>query len=438
MEGWQQVTDRCVFNYINSPSVQILCAKERYGKKELLNIIPVIKRKRASFPNAMWGIDGSPFELAYRDYKIVKTKDENGVITEKKKEVIGRLYVFMVIDYYSNKWVGIAISETETGETVMMAVKNACTTHNCLPHQIQSDNSSAIIRCKSQLEQIATHFTPAKVGWSRSKRVEAVQGHINSTILKWYGNHTGANITAKTKDRKINPDEAKKVLPTRAEVIRQIYEVQALWNMRKNGKGISPDELHAHEQPKHRPLGLEERIRLFGVPRRKPVKYTNQGITLKIGGEDVTFTVPDVDFYINHYNEKFLVKVDPEDTTMIGLFNPEDGRFIEWAFEATLVPEAEVDHTKRTKLEQYRQNRFQDAIEEAGEQDTLDRARILDAETITKLEIGVGSRYKDNMNAAAEQLKVLELVGVLEPTQHKKPLRGLYDAEDGDTGKPLD
>lgn len=423
-EGWPQVSDRTVFNYINTSEVQILCAKERYGKKELLNIIPVINRKRASFPNAMWGIDGTPLELAYRE----GTK-------------VGRLYVFSVFDHYSNKWIGVSISDTETGETVMKAIKNACVLGNCLPHQIQSDNGSAIIRCKEQLEQIATHFTPAKVGWARSKRVEAIQGHVNSTVLKWYENHTGANITAKSKDRGINPDEVKKKLPTKQELIRQIYEAQTIWNLRPSQKtGKSPNELYQHESAKPRFLGIEERIRLFGVPRKKPVTYTNEGITLKIEGEDVRFVVADVDFYVHNYGQKFLVKIDPEDTTMIGLFNPEDGRFVEWAFEKVLVPEAEIDHSKKTKLELYKQLRFQKDVEKAAETDSEERAKILDSETISKLEVGINGRYKDLQNEVAEHMKTLELVGVLEPVEIARSAqsKGLYTSNEGDTGRELE
>lgn len=420
-EGWPLVTDKCILDYINTPEVQVLCAKDRYGKKELLNIIPVINRSRPSAPNVMWGIDGSPFELAYRD--------EDGKVK--------RPYVFMVVDYYSNKWLGMSISETETGEAVMSAVKQACTLHNVLPHQIQGDHGSAIMRCKEQLEAIAT-FTPAKVGWARSKPIEAVLGHINSTILKWYPNHSGANITAKSKDRKINPDEAVNNLPTKAEAIRMVYEARALWNSRPNGKGMTPDELHGHASPMHRPLAMEDRIRLFGVPRRKPVTYTNQGITLSIGGEDVKYLVPDADFYVSNYGRKFTVRLDPDDLSMIGLFDAQDGRFIEWAYEKALVPMAELDHTEDTKREMGRQMRLQREVEQRMEEDAEARATLLDAETTAKLPTGVNGRFKDHLNDAHHQLKVLELVGVVPPAPAQRPKRSIYDRTDADTARILE
>lgn len=404
--GWQQVTEQTIYNYLSKPSTQMLCWKERNGKGVWRDQFdPVINRLRPSHPDDMWVMDGTPFELYYLDQNKAR-----------------RMYAYFVVDACSWKVIGWDISESETNEVVMNALKMACCMTGHLPHQLQYDNSSANKSCEFLFRSIAKFCTPAGVGNARAKVIEPISKHINEQILKWFPNYSGANITAHKVDSHANRDllqKQVKQLPSRAEVMHQIALAFQYWNLTPRAGEQTPDEIYAQGSPRQIELQLHDRLLLFGVYRRKPVTYTNEGIALVTGADRKLYWVDDEEFYLRHINTKFQIKYDPQDLSMIALYK--DDRFVELAFEKELVPMARVDFDAKASATLQKFTQFKKKVAATVDEQIRHDAELITAETDAKLPINPQHRFKDITNAALQRIKQLEAVGFKEQHFSEQP-----------------
>ncbi|MEQ9021303.1 MAG: transposase family protein, partial [Pseudomonadales bacterium] len=182
-KGWDDrciITAQTVKNFLNAPEIRQIWYSKRHGKKPASNVFSVVtKRKSASFANAKWVIDGKPMQINF----------------SHKGYNYSRIHAFVVIDEHSWAVVGYHLSFSENTDQVIMALRDACMRTKCLPHEIQADNSSAIVswHAKHAIRSISKHFTLAQAGNARSKRIENFFGHFNAQILKFkpgfYGKH---------------------------------------------------------------------------------------------------------------------------------------------------------------------------------------------------------------------------------------------------------
>ncbi|MEM9025247.1 MAG: DDE-type integrase/transposase/recombinase, partial [Bacteroidota bacterium] len=257
-KGWSEISLSTVKKYLSQPAVQMQCIRQREGEDYFRkHYEPLMTRKRPTYPNDMWVMDGTPIELYYRDH------DRLGRLNLRK-----RLYGFVVMDCQSWKVLGFAHGESETQELVFQAIKNAVISTGVLPAQIQSDNSSAL-RSKEMREwfdRLSSYVTPAAVGNARAKVVEPFFGQLNRQILKFYHNHSGGNITARTRNSRPNEEWLAKhpeAIPTKDQAIRQLEQAVELWNSRQMADGSTPNEKHETESPRSRPVELLDLVHLF-------------------------------------------------------------------------------------------------------------------------------------------------------------------------------
>jgi hypothetical protein len=391
-EGWEPVTPQAIYNYLSSAQVQAQCYKERHGKKHFNDKYdPINHRERPSQPDYLWVLDGTPFELYY---------NENGKAR--------RLYVYFVIDAHSWAVLGAAAGTSETQELVMEALRNACYLTGTLPYQLQYDNSSANKACEPLFKKIAPISFAAGVGNAKAKVIEPLTKHINEQVLKLYENYSGANITAKKLDSHINQDAMKAVmknLPDRDGVLEQIFISIAWWNRRTiETRGKTPNEFYRIECQR-REFSMNDRLRLFGNFRRKPVTYTNEGITLYLNGQETHYWVDDVDFYAENIYAKFRVQYDKSDASRIALYHGD--RFCTYAELKGTVPMARMDFkdgdgAKLAHMQDFKK-RFNDKIDAKREGDR----KMLEAAGIYKLGIEPGALHKDALNDSEDMLKQL-------------------------------
>ena len=396
--------------YLSQPAIQMICLKQRYGSDYYRNNLDIyMTRKKPTYPNDMWVMDGTPIELYYKD-----------------KKGLRRIYGFMIVDCYSWNIVGYSIGETETEQLVFQALKNACIKTSSLPLQLQFDNSSAI-KSNDMMEwykMVSIFITPAAVGNARAKIIEPLMAHFNKQILKYYDNHSGGNITAKSQDSKVNKDWIKahpESMPNRSQTINQFKVAVEAWNNRAMSDGSSPAEKYKKESPRIRQLEFMDTINLFwkyrvdGKGNKKEIKYTSGGLTLTINREKHIYMVydadglPDKEFHLNYRGDKFQIKYDPEDMEMIFLYK--NDRPIHMAQLIREAPMAIVDYKEGDGeyIQGFikRRKDIAQTIQKTNDQDDelLQELELIDAEGYLKMPVPVDGKYKDLMNEAQERIK---------------------------------
>lgn len=411
-QGWKTLTVRTVQNYLAQPQVKTQCELDRHGFGYWRNVNEINqRRKKPSYPDDLWVLDGSPIELFYRDGKNLRK----------------RLYGYLIIDAHSWYPVGYALGESETEQLVFEAIKNACTSNNTLPHQVLADNSSAN-KANDMLEwypQVARYVTFATVGNAKAKVIEPFQGAFNKLILKEFANYAGGNITAKDVNTSANAEwlaANKDVIPTKEEAIHQVEKAINAWKHRAMKDGKAPAEKYQAGSPRKRPIDFGMVVSLFWKYRMArsgeiaTYKYSQNGLTMQKNGQKYHYLVydkkglPDKAFHRQYLHDTFAVKYDPDNMDMVCLYK--DGRQVHVAQIQREAPMAIVDYQEGDGeyIQGFLQNRKErlEEIREANRKDDelLEKMGIvIEAEGYAKAPYPVGGRYKDRSNAAETALK---------------------------------
>ena len=324
--GWN---DKCLFtletiqNLLKRTEVQKEIYPLRHGKKEAHNKHSrIITRRPASFANAKWVIDGTPWHRYYV---------HDGYTYH-------RLNVFVVLDAHSWAVIGFYVSKSENVDQVIGALRAACMITGFIPYELQSDNSSAIKSYRSQyaINQLAKWNIPARVGNARAKMIEPFFAHFNEHVGKFREGYSG-NPFAKDINRRPNLDMLHQLrktggLSTERDVIRELKEDFNTWNnhLFNGAKPIekykqSTDET-AHLQRKFNEAidreafwyipGEAKKIKETGqklfVP--KEVRFDGDGLKFKREEDEkpTVFDLPSGELSDRYMGERFTMRVHPD------------------------------------------------------------------------------------------------------------------------------
>lgn len=216
------VTEPCFTNFLKQPEITKMVALRRHGSKEWDQMyLPSTSRERASFANAKWVIDGTPWHRYF--------KHENSVWA--------RLNVFLVIDEHSWAVVGYCVSFSENHEQVIQALWNACLTTGNMPWEVQYDNSSAIqsIPVQTALHRMAKYSTPTGVGNARAKVIEPIFKWIFERVVKFQTGFTGSPFASKRLDGQRNNELLASQIKggeivDKNTAIKEVEEALIMWN----------------------------------------------------------------------------------------------------------------------------------------------------------------------------------------------------------------
>jgi hypothetical protein len=339
-QGLKEVSRSAVYRLINTAEFKAIYDADRHGEKawDDANRI-VVKRRKASFPTAMWMIDGTPMELYYK----YQNKD--------KRWTLGRIYVVAVADAHNWEIVGVGYGKTETEALNRQALKNACRNKKLLPHQIQHDRGSGLMAEAMQdwMRQIAKYVTPTAPKNARGKTIEPMLRRFFDTQLRLFKNFSGLGVKSKRLDNQVNEDQIKanfKELPDEEGVIHQLNWAITQWNKERPAAEPIPNDMR-------RVLEMEMDALLFWEWRlnrskeRETYQYTNKGIQITIEGERHTFQVtqemlPSIEFHLRHTSDSFTVKYDPNNLDCIWLHK--EDKPIAFAPKVLEVAQAIVDY----------------------------------------------------------------------------------------------
>lgn len=435
--GWPLVSLSTCKAFLMKPATRALWTAPRHGAKVWHDQFdPIISREAPSFANALWVLDGTPLELYYRD----------------GKKAHNRFEIFVVLDAHSWKVVGYAMGRSENSAIVRQALRMACRMEGAVPHQVLSDNSSAIKSGEIQqlLGQLAAHVTPAQVGNARTKIIEPFFKHLNARVLKWMPNYSGSNITAKSLNSHINPDAAKaemKLFPQENEALEQVHLAIATWNEQVGWKKRPVSIMATHaasvagSQARQRPFSTAMDVEAFYYEPKDTYRYTNRGFDIAFRGERYAFDVEDVAFRRENIGARFAVRFDPEQMDALYLYQMGrpvvglDGLPVA-AKPKTKVPMALVDRVAGSGAAVARLLNLKEEQWKATDEDFLKRVDALPVGL--KMPITLERVHKATMNAVRQNVKGLELAG--EKTRPLPSIAGKVDlyGDDDDDNRPME
>jgi hypothetical protein len=448
-----------VKNYMNEPELRARYEGARNGYQVQRNTFDVvIKRYRPTQKGMLWVMDGSPFELLYKDEIYNKKKNETTV-------KIGTMTLMLMIDAYDDSTVGWLLCESETSQNVRDLVRQCYRNTGYLAAQIQSDNSSAVSGngMEDWLRSAFGRFTPAEVHNARSKVIEQRFGKI-WTQAKILANSAGLGIDTRTQSSKMNQDwlavlrKDDALLPDRMGLFEQVAGILATPSVPQRGKQPQPTGVY---EGVHRFSALQRAELLYewrgknGVAVQNPYKieqretytFSNKGLLMTVDGEQHTYESGEYDggldmaFYTKHITNHFYVKYDPADLYEVLLVDTND-KPVGLLHEARQMPMALADrkgNDSAVLAQRLAQKKEVQAEVKATIKDQQAKAKkhyiVQDSELRTRGAFGLTDGVqKDGLNAAEAEIKSLspaiskvegDAAVQAEPALKKAPRKGI-------------
>lgn len=314
-EGWKQLkSENTIVNYLDKrqqdwfgPRHGERMADQRFGIE--------IKTIKPTFRDALWESDGTGL-----NYYIL----ENG-------KILRQLNFYAITDAFSETILGWDVAPTEDHVSQYNAARMAVQFAQAKPYEWRYDNQGGHKKLDSQefFNKVAhLHFAVQPYN-GKSKTIENIFSRFQTQVMRQDWFYNGQNMTAKKLDSKANQEwllQNKKNLPNLAQVIEIIKMRVAEWNSMPHPKtGKSRIEMYRESvNPHHNPVDLLEMVRLFWLRNDKPIPYQNTGIKIQINKQKYEFEVlseglPDMEFRRKHIGDKFFVKYDPADMSMVYL-----------------------------------------------------------------------------------------------------------------------
>jgi len=318
-EGWKSLRDgKSIHNFLNKPEVKHLWYGKRYGElKAKEKFTAHIKTSLPTMRDSLWYSDGTKLNYYY-------LSSENKVKT---------CQVYEVMDAFSEVFLGFHISDTEDFKAQYSAYKMAVKNAGHRPYQIGFDNQGGHKKLQNgefltKLSRVAVKAQPYN---GKSKTIESAFGRFQMQFLKkdWF--FTGQNITTKSLESKGNLEfimANKNNLPT-LEEIKEVYaKRREEWNSaRRPGTDKTRLELYLDSQNPEAPaIELFDMVDLFWLLRENPIKCAPSGIAFQEKKERFEYMVttedglPNVQWLKKNIDKKFFIKYDPEDMSLIYLY----------------------------------------------------------------------------------------------------------------------
>lgn len=300
-----------------------LSFKEKFGYQQK-TVLPTMR-------DSLWYSDGTKLNYFYQ------TRDAKGHFQMKTTNV------YEVMDVYSECFIGYDISDKEDYVAQYNAYRMALEFSGQKPYEIRFDGQGGHKKLKAGefLDKLAHLSIKTKPYNGKSKTIESAFGRFQMHILKkdWF--FTGQNIQAKAHESKANLEfitANKNNLPTLSEIKETYKKRREEWNNAPHSKTGRPriEMYKESENPRANKLELMDMVDIFWVLRKEPAKCSAWGIKFEEKKQQYDYMVmlpnglPDVRWLVRNIDKKFRVKFDPQDFSLIYLYEdtPQGLRFI--------------------------------------------------------------------------------------------------------------
>ncbi len=318
-KGWKYIKDEKTFyNFLYNEEIQPLWYGHRYGElayKEKYGY--QFKTKLPTMRDSLWYSDGTKLNYYY--------------LTENGK--MATCQVYEVMDVFSEVLLGYFISNTEDYTAQYASFKMAIQTAGYRPYQIAHDNQGGHKKLKSGdfLTKVARVQTATKPYNGKSKTIENAFYRLQSQFLKrdWF--FTGQNITTNKQESKANMEfilANQASLPSLDEIKAKYAQRRREWNEAPHPLTGKPRiEMYLDSQNKAtKKVELWDMVDLFWITRQRQTTCDAQGVSFTEKKAEYFYMVykedgmPDIDWLEKSIGKKFTVKFDPDDTSMIMLY----------------------------------------------------------------------------------------------------------------------
>lgn len=321
--GWKQLkSEQSLINFLTDPKIEALWYGYRFGElksKEKNSYHHTTKLP--SLRDSLWYSDGTKMNYYYQ------YADHNG------KTKIGTCQVYEVYDTYSEVFLGYHISDSENFEAQYHAFKMALQVSGHKPYEIKFDNQGGTKKLEAQsfLSKISRLTTRTAPYNGKSKTIESAFGQFQTQYLKQDWFWTGQNIQTKKSESKANMEYImanKENLPT-LDQVKEIYKQRRNeWNQAPHSKTGQPrlEMYYNSVNPATPQIQIWDMIDMFWIQLEKPITCKASGIEFTHKGVEYKYMVklddgfPDIDWLAENIDKKFIVKYDPDDTSIIQLF----------------------------------------------------------------------------------------------------------------------
>ena len=319
-QGWKEIkSEQALINYLNDPKIEMLWYGYRFGElkaKEKYSFHHTTALP--SMRDSLWYSDGTKLNFYYAD--------ENGKMATCQ--------VYEVMDAYSEVFLGYHISRTEDYEAQFQAYKMALKVSSHRPYQISFDNQGGHKRLENgnflnKISHLAIKTQPYN---GKSKTIESAFGRFQTQFLAQEWNFTGQNITAKKVSSHANMEfilNNQHKLPTLDQAKAVYLKRRQEWNSAPHPKtGVPRIDMYFDSFNEKAPeVSPFQMVDFFWIERAKPVTCTASGISFKEKNIQYDYVVYEQDtrnvdllWLRRNVDKKFIVKFDPDDMTLIYLY----------------------------------------------------------------------------------------------------------------------
>lgn len=348
-EGLKPVEEKTIYNFIYDEEVMPLWYGHKFGElkyKEKYNYQQ--KTKLPTLRDSLWYSDGTKLNFFY--------------LTEEGK--MDTISVYEVMDAYSEVLLGYHISKEENYQAQYSAYRMAIQFSGHKPYQIGFDNQGGHKKLEAGnfLNKIAHLSIKTQPYNGKSKTIENAFYRLQSQHLARYWFFTGQNIQAKKEISKANMEfilANKSSLPSLDEV-KEIYKkVREEWNNSPHPiSGKTRKQTYLDSQNEKAPkIEIWDMVNCFWVERKQPVKWSSFGFSFtekKVSYDYFVYRedgLPDLNFHEKAVDQSFYVKYDPEDMSMIYLYQKDTQGQLRFVREAVLKTEIHRGKQEQEQIE---------------------------------------------------------------------------------------
>lgn len=318
-EGWKPLkNETTLYLFLQAEENKSLWWGHRYGEKKFdEKFMYQHKTALPSMRDSLWYSDGTKLNFYYQD--------QNGKVAT--------IQVYEVMDAFSEVLLGYHISETEDYQAQYHAYKMAVKFSGKRPYQIGFDNQGGHKKLEAGnfLSKLARLTIKAQPYNGKSKSIESAFGRFQQQFLARHWFFTGQNITAKAIESKANMENIlanQKNLPTLDEVMELYKNLRNEWNNAMHHKtGLPRVQMYQNSiNPETPSIEIWDMVDLFWIQRQKQVMCTAAGVEFQ--EKKVTYSymvhdedgMPDFSWLKKNIDKKFTIKFDPDDMTLIHLY----------------------------------------------------------------------------------------------------------------------
>ncbi len=332
-----------VNNYLYKTSIKLWWYAAVHGEVAFKNeFMPQFDTKLPEMPNTLWYGDGTKLNLYYKMYD------------KKQKRMVARtIDVYEVMDACTEVFLGYAFG-AENFLTQYDAYRMALETWKVKPHEIVTDNQGGHKKPEAQafFSKICHLHKTTMPHNGQSKSIESAFGRFQQQVLHKLYNFTGQNITAVKANSHVNLDLVMAniaQLPTLEEMKEQYIRCRREWNDMEHPTsetGMTRMEMYTtFNSPNAEQLDAYEVQELFKLVSRNSVKYSKQGFIFEQNRRQYRYMVyaedglVDMNFHIQNVGNNFHYRYDPQDMTIIELWQSTPSGLV---YAATATPKVVI------------------------------------------------------------------------------------------------